>query len=230
MKANTLWTGLLTIFIFYSCQENQPGGSSVELNTKLDTVSYIMGLNFGRNIKRNGMGEVNYEALNQAIKDILSDSETKIETQKASIILSTYVKQLRNEKWVKHLEEGKNFLAENGAKEGVITTESGLQYTILKQGDGPKPTAGDRVSTHYHGTLLNGTVFDSSVERGEPISFAVNGVISGWTEALQLMPVGSKWKLFLPSKLAYGARGSRPKIPPHSTLIFEVELLGIEGQ
>ena len=124
-------------------------------------------------------------------------------------------------------KEGEDFLAENTKKEGVITTESGLQYEVIKMGDGKKPTANDNVKVHYHGTFIDGTVFDSSVERGEPIVFGLNQVISGWTEALQLMPVGSKFKLYIPSDLAYGAQQAG-QIPPYSTLIFEVELLGIE--
>ncbi|MBI5685481.1 MAG: FKBP-type peptidyl-prolyl cis-trans isomerase [Verrucomicrobia bacterium] len=123
---------------------------------------------------------------------------------------------------------GGDFLAENAKKEGVKTTASGLQYLVLKSGSGPSPKATDGVKVHYHGTLINGTVFDSSVERGEPISFPVGGVIPGWVEALQLMKVGDKWKLFIPAKLAYGEQSPSPQIPPNSVLIFEVELLGIE--
>ena len=119
-------------------------------------------------------------------------------------------------------------MAENKRKEGVVETSSGLQYEVIKSGTGPKPSASDKVKTHYHGMLIDGTVFDSSVDRGEPISFQVGGVIKGWQEALQLMSVGDKWRLVIPSELAYGARGAGAKIPPHSTLVFEVELLGIE--
>ena len=125
------------------------------------------------------------------------------------------------------IKAGADFLAENGKRKGVTTTKSGLQYEILKKGNGPIPAATDNVETHYHGTLLDGTVFDSSVERGQPISFGVNGVIAGWTEALQLMNVGSKWKLYIPYNLAYGERGAGQSIGPYSTLIFEVELLKI---
>jgi FKBP-type peptidyl-prolyl cis-trans isomerase FklB len=126
------------------------------------------------------------------------------------------------------LGSGDQFLAENAKKEGVKTTASGLQYKVIKSGSGPSPKATDGVKVHYHGTLINGTVFDSSVERGEPISFPVGGVIPGWVEALQLMKVSDKWKLFIPAKLAYGEQSPSPQIPPNSVLIFEVELLGIE--
>ena len=125
------------------------------------------------------------------------------------------------------IKEGREFLAENSKKENVITLESGLQYEVIKSGDGPKPTLNDQVTTHYHGTLIDGTVFDSSVERGQPASFPVSGVIKGWTEALQLMSVGSKWRLFVPHGLGYGERGAGPQIGPYSTLIFEVELISI---
>jgi len=142
--------------------------------------------------------------------------------------ISEYLQKLKAEKMSKNKVAGEQFLAENKSKPGVVTLPSGLQYIILKEGTGAKPTAADKVKTHYHGTLIDGTVFDSSVERGEPISFPVGGVIKGWTEALQLMPVGSKWKLFIPSELAYGDRQAGPKIGPGSALIFDVELLDIE--
>ena len=128
-----------------------------------------------------------------------------------------------------NLEAGKAFLAENGLREGVVTTPSGLQYEVITMGDGPKPTATQTVTCHYHGTVIDGRVFDSSVQRGRPASFPLNRVISGWTEALQLMPTGSKWRLFLPSELAYGTQQISAEIGPNSTLIFEVELLSIAG-
>jgi len=135
--------------------------------------------------------------------------------------------QAKSEKATVNLKEGEDFLKENATKEGVHTTASGLQYQILKEDNGPKPKATDTVKCHYHGTLINGTVFDSSVQRGQPASFPLNRVISGWTEALQLMPAGSKWRLFIPSSLGYGARGAGGSIPPHATLIFDVELISM---
>ena len=139
-----------------------------------------------------------------------------------------YMKGISEAKSAGAKTSGLLYLAENMKKPGVTVTESGLQYEVLKSGSGAKPSASDKVKTHYHGMLIDGTVFDSSVDRGEPISFNVGGVIQGWTEALQLMSVGDKWRLVIPSELAYGARGAGAKIPPHSTLVFEVELLGIE--
>ena len=135
---------------------------------------------------------------------------------------------MQEEQMKANIEEGQKFLEENSKKDGVITLDSGLQYEILTEGDGPKPTANDRVKCHYHGTLIDGNVFDSSVERGQPAVFGVTQVIRGWVEALQLMTVGSKWRLFIPSDLAYGAQGAGDMIGPNTALIFDVELLGIE--
>ena len=129
-----------------------------------------------------------------------------------------------------YIKEGEAFLKENAAKEGVVTLPSGLQYMVLKEGFGPKPTLTENVTVHYHGTLIDGTVFDSSVDRGEPLTFTVNQVVKGWQEALQLMPMGSKWKIFVPSELGYGRRARGDKIKPNSVLIFEMELLSINGQ
>lgn len=142
--------------------------------------------------------------------------------------ISNYLQQMKTEKAAKNKAEGEKFLADNKAKAGIVTLPSGLQYQVIKEGTGAKPTINDKVKTHYHGMLIDGTVFDSSVDRGEPISFPVSGVIKGWTEALQLMPVGSKWRLFIPADLAYGDRQAGAKIGPGSTLIFDVELLDIE--
>ncbi len=148
--------------------------------------------------------------------------------EEANERLQSHFQGLQEKQAAAAKEEGIAFLAENGKKEGVVTLPSGLQYQIIKEGTGDKPTASSKVTTHYHGTTTNGEVFDSSVERGQPAQFGVNQVIAGWTEALQLMPVGSKWKLFIPSDLAYGARGAGPKIPPHAALVFEVELISID--
>jgi FKBP-type peptidyl-prolyl cis-trans isomerase FklB len=162
------------------------------------------------------------------INDVLSDkSEPKISNAEAQKILQEYFSKQQELKSKKAIEEGENFLAENGKKKGVTTLESGLQYEVITKGEGAKPTLNDQVTTHYHGTLIDGTVFDSSVERGQPATFPVSGVIKGWTEALQLMSVGSKWKLFVPYNLAYGERGAGANIGPFTTLIFEVELISI---
>ncbi|MBQ2291007.1 MAG: FKBP-type peptidyl-prolyl cis-trans isomerase [Paludibacteraceae bacterium] len=168
--------------------------------------------------------DCNYELIKQGLINGLLGEETQWNSDSA---YEYFNQTLMSIQYGDSKKEGEDFLAENTKKEGVITTESGLQYEVIKMGDGKKPTANDNVKVHYHGTLIDGTVFDSSVERGEPIVFGLNQVISGWTEALQLMPVGSKFKLYIPSDLAYGAQQAG-QIPPYSTLIFEVELLGIE--
>ena len=146
----------------------------------------------------------------------------------AQACIQAYVQGIQSKKNEASVSAGKKFLEENSKKPGVITLPSGLQYTVIKEGTGPKPGLEDKVTTHYHGTLVNGKVFDSSVDRGQPVSFAVNGVIPGWTEALQLMPEGSKWKLFIPSNLAYGERGAGGDIGPNETLIFKIHLISVK--
>lgn len=197
------------------------------LQTKIDTVSYGIGQDIGNTLKTQGLDSLKLNVLMHAIEDALKDT-TLVTKEIANMSISNYLQQIKAEKMQKNKEAGEKFLAENKTKAGVVTLPSGLQYQILKEGDGPKPTAQDKVKTHYHGTLIDGTVFDSSVDRGQPISFPVGGVIKGWTEALQLMPVGSKWRLFIPADLAYGERQAGPKIGPNSALVFDVELLGIE--
>lgn len=201
---------------------------SMELKNEIDSVSYGVGVNIARNLMGQGMDDLNVEKIADAMNDVFGEAELKMSEQECMSFVNTYMQEMQQKKAQAAIDEGKDFLEENGKRKGVVTLDSGLQYEIMKEGTGPKPGPTDKVKTHYHGTLLNGEVFDSSVERGEPISFPVNGVIKGWTEALQLMPVGSKWKLFIPYNLAYGERGAGAKIGPYSTLIFEVELLGIE--
>jgi FKBP-type peptidyl-prolyl cis-trans isomerase FklB len=197
------------------------------LTTEKDLVSYSLGVNIAKSLKNQGFEDIDIATLNKAISDVLSNENLQIEEAKANKILNDYFQNLQERKHSKNIEEGQNFLKENASKEGVKTLPSGLQYKILKEGNGPKPKATDKVTTHYHGTLINGTVFDSSVERGQPATFPVNGVIAGWIEALQLMPTGSKWQLYVPSNLAYGTRGASELIGPNTTLIFDVELISI---
>ena len=201
--------------------------SAQKLNNEIDSVSYSLGVNIGENIKTQfpNIDIKNFEA---AIKDVLDDSkEPTITGADAQKKIQEYFSKQQAKASESVIKEGREFLAENSKKENVITLESGLQYEVIKSGDGAKPTLNDQVTTHYHGTLIDGTVFDSSVERGQPASFPVSGVIKGWTEALQLMSVGSKWRLFVPHGLGYGERGAGPQIGPYSTLIFEVELISI---
>ncbi|MBX9853361.1 MAG: FKBP-type peptidyl-prolyl cis-trans isomerase [Cytophagaceae bacterium] len=199
----------------------------MNLTTDKDKVSYSLGLNVALSLKDQGFEDINLEALNLAIKDVFSNNNLLIDPSQAGQMLNQYFQEMQKKKFEKNIKEGETFLKENSTKEGVVTLKSGLQYKVLKEGNGPKPKATDKVTTHYHGTLINGTVFDSSVERGQPATFPVNGVIQGWVEALQLMNTGSKWRLFVPSNLAYGSRGASELIGPDTTLIFDVELISI---
>ena len=210
-------------FLLFSCNYENV---NVDLNTQVDSVSYSLGISVAENLTNSGFENLNTKAFQLGFQDVLSSNDVKINQQNANIIIQEYLTELTTQKNTFAIEEGKKFLEENSKRTGVITTSTGLQYEILVDFDGPKPKASDNVTVHYHGTLIDGTIFDSSVDRGEPVNFPVNGVIAGWVEALQLMSVGSKFKLFIPSNLAYGERGSGP-IGPSSTLIFEVELLSI---
>ncbi|SKB59301.1 FKBP-type peptidyl-prolyl cis-trans isomerase [Dyadobacter psychrophilus] len=197
------------------------------LKNQMDSLSAAIGVSFSNSLSSQGITDINTEVLTKTINASLKGGKTAFTPEDANKFIGEYFQKITEEKGAVFRVEGEKFLAENKKKEGVTTTESGLQYQVIKTGDGPKPTATDKVKTHYHGTLTNGTVFDSSVDRGEPVEFPVNGVIKGWTEALQLMPVGSKWKLFIPYQLAYGERAAGPQIPAYSALVFEVELLEI---
>jgi len=198
------------------------------ISNKLDSVSYSVGVLFAKNIKQQGVEKLNVDVVAKAIDDYMNGTTRVIPEKECQEMFMSYMKGVNEAKTAGAKSNGLAYLAENSKKPGVTITSTGLQYEVMKRGTGPKPTASDKVKTHYHGMLTDGTVFDSSVDRGEPISFQVGGVIAGWTEALQLMSVGDKWRLVIPSELAYGARGAGAKIPPHSTLVFEVELLGIE--
>ena len=204
-----------------------------ELKDLKSKVSYGLGLGMAKQFKQSGI-EVDPQLLAKGLADGLADGKPLMSEEEIQEALQTYQKELvgkltakRAAEGEKNKSEGDKFLAANSKKEGVKTTKSGLQYKVLKEGTGRSPKPSDTVKAHYKGTLIDGTEFDSSYKRGEPTEFPVDGVIKGWTEALQLMKVGSKWQLFIPSALAYGEQGSRA-IPPNSTLVFEVELLGIQ--
>ncbi len=203
------------------------------LKTAKEEFSYVLGLDMGKSIKTMKI-EVDLPALMLGVEHFLNEQTPLRDQKRATEIKQAFVTKMRVEMEAgakatadKNLAAGEAFLTENKTKEGVETTESGLQYQVIKPGDGSKPTAADKVSVHYRGTLLDGTEFDSSYSRNKPATFPVKGVIPGWTEALQLMPVGSTYKLFIPSSLAYGNQPAGSKITPNSTLIFEVELLEI---
>jgi len=194
----------------------------------MDSLSYSLGILMGQNLKNQDFSEADVDGIARGIKHMLKDEALEIEMEEANQIVARYVQQKREAKFAEVIAEGEAFLEANAQRPEVKTTASGLQYEVLKEGEGASPTKQDRVRVHYHGTLLDGSVFDSSLERGEPATFGVTQVIPGWTEALQLMQVGDKWKIYLPYDLAYGSRGAGQKIAPYSTLVFEVELLGIE--
>jgi FKBP-type peptidyl-prolyl cis-trans isomerase FklB len=212
-----------------SC-EGQKGKTSVGLKTTADSVSYSIGVSIGSNMKKDGLDSLNLDILKEAIRAALKGDSLMLDATSSQSVIQNYLNAKQKQKGEVNTEAGKKFLAENKSKPGVKVLPDGLQYIVIKEGTGPTPTATDTVSVHYHGTLIDGTVFDSSIERGEPAEFPVGAVIKGWTEALQMMKVGSKYKLFIPSELAYGDRAAGPKIGANSTLIFEVELLGIKGK
>ncbi|HIP37059.1 MAG TPA: FKBP-type peptidyl-prolyl cis-trans isomerase [Crocinitomix sp.] len=188
--------------------------------------SYGVGMSIGQSLQQQNLDEIDLDAFVQGIKDVFNKTELKFTPQEANAKIQIYLNELNEKKFASIKEEGYKFLEENAKKENITTLPSGLQYEILKKGKGEKPSATDQVTVHYHGTLTDGTVFDSSVERGQPATFGVNQVIRGWTEALQMMPIGSKWRLYVPENLAYGANPHPGgPIKPYMPLIFDVELL-----
>src|SRR5579872_1911008 len=199
----------------------------VTLKTTEDSLSYAIGLSVANFYKQQNITNINTALVTRAINDVNKKTKLLMDEEQANKCIVNFMQKAKAEKATGNKKVGQDFLAANKNKPGVVTLPSGLQYQVIKEGTGPKPAITDQVKVHYHGTLIDGRVFDSSIERGEPIELAVNGVIPGWTEALQLMPVGSKWKLFIPSNLAYGDQQAGPMIGPGSTLIFDVELLDI---
>jgi FKBP-type peptidyl-prolyl cis-trans isomerase FklB len=230
MKRKSLLLAACFSFTALISCEGQKGGRDVSMKTKTDSVAYAIGVTIGNNMKKDGLDSLNLDILTKAIRSALKGDSLLMSAQQSQASIQAYLGDKQKEKADANINAGKKFLEENKNKPGVITLPDGLQYMVMKQGTGPKPTATDTVKCHYHGTLIDGTVFDSSVDRGQPAEFPVSGVIPGWVEALQMMNVGSKWKLFIPSQLAYGDRAAGPKIQPNSTLIFEVELLSIKGK
>jgi FKBP-type peptidyl-prolyl cis-trans isomerase len=245
MKLKAITGVLLSSALLVACKAEQAveEQAPLQLDTLEKKVSYLVGYDASRNHGRIEFA-MDSQATSAGIEDQLAGKEMRISPEEMQTVMQefqAYVMEKQKEIQAKEAEEaklvadanakeGEAFLTENGAKEGVTTTESGLQYKVITEGTGPKPDATDRVTVHYRGTLIDGTEFDSSFGRGEPATFGVNQVIKGWTEALQLMPEGSKWELYIPSELAYGPGGAPPEIGPNSTLIFEVELLSASGE
>ncbi|KAB4251996.1 FKBP-type peptidyl-prolyl cis-trans isomerase [Bacteroides uniformis] len=202
-------------------KRNQSGRQQKNL---MDKFSYAIGLGIGQNLLSMGAKGIAVDDFAQAIKDVLEGNQTAISHTEARDIVNKYFAELEEKMNAANIEAGKKFLEENKKREGVVTLPSGLQYEVITEGNvGRYAKATDQVQCHYEGTLIDGTLFDSSIKRGQPATFGVNQVIPGWVEALQLMPEGAKWKLYIPSDLAYGAQGAGEMIPPHSTLVFEVE-------
>jgi FKBP-type peptidyl-prolyl cis-trans isomerase FklB len=215
-----------------ACSES--GGGSADLKSNIDTVSYSIGFDMGKNLRQQKV-EVNTAAYLAGLQRGLESDTAALTAEQMQTAVNAYIaaagerqKAEMEKKGAEMKEKGSKFLAENKSKQGVVELPSGLQYKVIKEGNGPKPTANETVVINYKGTLIDGTEFDSSYKRGQPASFPVGGVIPGFTEALQLMKVGSKYEIYIPSNLAYGEAGAGDVIPPHSTLIFEIELLSIQ--
>jgi len=201
----------------------------------MDKLSYALGIGIGSQLAGMGARELNIDDFAQAIKDVISGSQLKVDNVEAQTLVQNFFQEQEAKQQAAAAEagkaakaEGEAFLAENGKKEGIITLPSGLQYQVLKEGDGKKPSATDQVVCHYEGTLIDGTVFDSSYQRNQPATFGLNQVIPGWTEGVQLMQEGAKYRFFIPYKLAYGERGAGAQIPPFATLVFDVELIEVK--
>lgn len=220
------------VILVQSCTKEQ---EKVDLETPTEKISYALGLDIGSSLKELDV-DLDLPSLIQGMKDTLADKKTLLTQQQVAEVMQDFSKQMKEKQTQKiqatsdnNKKEGESFLAENKEKEGVTTTASGLQYKVIEEGDGPKPSSTDKVTVHYRGTLIDGTEFDSSYKRGQPATFPLNGVIPGWTEGLQMMAVGSKYEFYIPPALAYGERGAGGKIGPNATLIFEVELLSIDN-
>lgn len=237
---NNLKTALYGTLAFaavtFSACNNQSGPAdydnpnhTVNMENNMEKLSYALGANYGKQLKQSGMDSLSKAAFLQALSDVDNDREIALTDQEIQTVIQTEFRKISERKTEKDRAEGAAFLAENAKKDGVIVTESGLQYEILVEGNGPIPKAEDIIEANYVGTFIDGSEFDSSEKAGKPLVIGVSQVIPGWTEALKLMPVGSKWRLVIPYNIAYGERGSGP-IPPYSTLVFEMELLGIQGQ
>lgn len=193
----------------------------------MDKFAYGLGMGIGQNLLSMGVNELALDDFVKGVKDVLAGGKTEMSHAEAQKVVSEHFQKLAEEAYAKVKEAGVSFLEENKKREGVVTLPSGLQYMVLKEGNGKQPKATDRVQCHYEGTLIDGTIFDSSIKRGEPAVFGVSQVIAGWVEALQLMSEGAKWRLFIPQEMAYGAHGAGEHIPPYSALIFDVELIKV---
>lgn len=229
-KNSMLMLFIVAMMAFTACNNNSGISSKdVKYKSEADTIAYTLGHSIGTNLLNQFPG-IDPQIIAKGILDGYNEKENPVYAtpDESDAAIRAYLRKLSEVKAQKAKEEGEAFLAENAKKDGIKVTESGLQYEVISEGKGPKPSAESTVNVTYHGTTIDGKVFDSSVERGDTVTFPLNGVIKGWTEGLQLMPVGSKYRFFIPSDLAYGPRGAGGHIGPNATLIFEVELIGIE--
>ena len=232
MKLHHLAASVAVLTLVLAGCDNKSAVSS-DLKTPAQKASYGIGLSMGKNLSQEGMDDLDSQAVALGIEDALTKKEQRLgdeELMEAFSFLQARAQERMAALNDESAKAGAKFLADNAKRDGVTTTDSGLQYEVVKQAEGAQPKATDSVTVHYQGTLIDGSVFDSSIERGEPVEFPVGGVIPGWVEGLQLMTVGSKYKFYIPSDLAYGAQSPTPAIPANSALIFEVELLEIAGQ
>ena len=216
----------LVVSVISSCQNLTQQKFNFDEANELEKVSYSIGINVATSIKSEGLDSINSFYISKGFQDVFENKDLAINIEESNKVIGEYFNKKQDAKNQRLAIDSKIFLEQNKQKDGVMTTESGLQYLILSEGKGNNPTLNDNVTVHYHGTLIDGTIFDSSVDRKQPATFPLNGVVPGWQEALQMMSVGSKWKIFIPSELAYGESGAGA-IGPNSTLIFEVELLSI---
>lgn len=203
---------------------------SIQINAQennMDSLSYSLGILMAQSLQKQGLSEIDAATFTKGVQDMLGGAELDIDLNQANQVVQEYMQAQQAKQYEGVIKEGKDFLSNNGQRAEVTVLPSGLQYEVLQEGTGAKPSPSDKVTVHYHGSLLDGTVFDSSVDRGQPATFGVTQVIQGWVEGLQLMPEGAKWRLYIPYNLAYGERGAGGKIGPYSTLIFDVELLKI---
>lgn len=216
----------LILLVCFTCFANAQH-SHTPLATEIDSVSYAVAMNIASSLKAGGIDTLNYAIFTEAMKDVLQYNHTNMDVASSNAVVNAYVSKTKEKQVAAATAEGTAFLAANATKKGVKVLPNGLQYKVLTEGTGLKPIDGQTVSTHYAGALINGKQFDSSYDRGEPTSFNINQVIAGWTQALKMMPVGSKWELYIPQELAYGERAMGANIPAYSTLVFTIELLEI---
>lgn len=218
---------VLLVSASYCKAQTNPSDAKPILKSQLDSASYAFGISVAEDLKARGIKELNYAVVSRAMQDAFGNKAGALTEEQRQKVIYEFLSSANKSQHAAIISEGKAFLEENKKKAGITTTASGLQYEVLKAGTGPKPKSTDEVTVHYKGTLLNGKQFDSSYDRNEPLTLALNRVIPGWTEGVQLMPAGSKYRFFIPYNLGYGERGAGEDIPPYSTLVFEIELIKI---